>query len=524
MLDRLTGKPVHLYIHLFSCALIAAGLPTSKVPLSLGTMLCLLNLFLEADFRTYKHRLKNNRVAFGLWIYIGIQLLSLFWTSDWNYATHDLRVKLPLLIIPVALVCKPVSERRHLVLLLGLFLTALFVTSFINIGSYRHWWGAKIYDDVRGMSLFGSHIRYALMIVMGIVVCIEWIRQKLKLRWVAVVLIGWFISYTNFSQILSGYLALGMVAIVSLVLVIIKIRTKRIRLAVIFTSVALAAGLTAALIDFMQPVPHKVSLRNLPQRTVNGNPYHYDTYDPIWENGYPVVAFICEKELSKAWNSASSRDYYTGLDNKKQPVFLTLWFYMTSKGLHKDSVGFLSMTAADISNVERGYASVNMTRGAFYARLLSLKHQLEHPENPNGHSLLQRLEYWKAGMHIIRGNWAAGVGYGDVQQAFDSYYTASHSPLDEDLRLHCHNQYLTSWITAGIFGLFSFLLWWLGFFRYAWKNKQYAAICFATIAMSSFLIEDTIETQMGVTFVAFFYRLFAGRARQSIAGADNAEM
>jgi O-antigen ligase len=174
------------------------------------------------------------------------------------------------------------------------------------------------------------------------------------------------------------------------------------------------------------------------------------------------------------------------------------------------------MTETDITNVERGYASVNMTRGALYARLSSVKHQLEHPENPNGHSLLQRLEYWKAGTHIIGEDPVAGVGYGDVQRAFDAYYTTSRSPLEKDLRLRAHNQYLTSWITAGIAGLLSFLFWWTGFFRYAWKNKQYPAVCFAVIAMSSFLMEDTMETQAGVTFVAFFYGLFAGRAGQSI--------
>jgi len=515
MLDRLTGKSVHLYIHLFSCALIAAGLPASKIPLSIGTMLGLLNLLLQADFRVYAARLKANRLAWGLWIYLGIQLLSLCWTSDWDYASHDLRVKLPLFIIPLFMICRPITERRHYLLMGGLFTASLFVTSFINMGAYQHWWGSKVYDDIRGMSLFGSHIRYSLMIVMGIVLCIEWMRRKLPYRWVACILIAWFACYANYSQILSGYLALGVVGLVSLILLLMKIRKTGIRLAIFGAAAIFTVCFTAYVLDCLKPVPHKVSMKNLPHWTERGNWYRHDTVNQIWENGYPVVAFINEEELGTAWNKVSELDYYKGVDAKKQPLFFTLWVYMTSRGFHKDSVGFLSMTKTDISNVEKGYTSINLTKGALYARLSSIRHQLEHPENPNGHSLLQRLEYWKAGAHIIRGHWLAGVGYGDIQQAFNSYYAASGTLLKKELQLRSHNQYMTSWIAAGIAGLLSFLLWWLGFLSRSWKTKNYAAICFAAIALSSFLIEDTIETQMGVTFIAFFYALFVSTPPES---------
>ena len=49
MLDKLTGKPVHLVIHFIACLAIVVGLPWSKIPLSLGTMLLFANLLLKAD-------------------------------------------------------------------------------------------------------------------------------------------------------------------------------------------------------------------------------------------------------------------------------------------------------------------------------------------------------------------------------------------------------------------------------------------------------------------------------------------
>jgi len=507
MLDRLTGKPVHLYIHLFSCALLAAGLTSSKIPLSLGTMLGILNLLLEADFRKYGRRLKANRIAWGLWAYIVVQLLSLLWTTDWEYASHDLRVKLPLYVIPLFMVCKPITERRHYLLLTGLFLAALFVTSFINMGSYQHWWGNKVYDDIRGLSLFGSHIRYSLMIVMGIVLCVEWIRQRLPYRLIPVILIGWWLWYANFSQILSGYLALGMVILISLLLTVATLKNRAVKLSLLFTALLVLLGGTWLTVDFMKPLPHRIVMHHLPQYTEKGGWYRHDTVNPGWENGYPIVAFINDEELASAWNAVSPIDYYSGLDGKKQYLSYTLWSYMASKGLRKDSVGFTALTAKDVTYVEKGVASVNLTKGGMESRLYSLKHQLEHPENPNGHSLLQRFQYWKAGSHIIERNWLMGVGAGDVQKAFNEYYTSSKTSLLKELQLRSHNQYMTSWISAGIAGLVTFLFWWIGFFRFSWRNRNYVSICFAIIAMSSFLIEDTIETQMGVTFIAFFYGL-----------------
>lgn len=508
MLDRLTGKPVHLYLHLFSCFLLAAGLPSTKIPLSVGSMLILLNVLLEADFKTYWSKLRSNRIAIGLWCYIACEWISLFWTHDSSYALHDLRVKLPLYIIVVVLIAKPLTERRHLIGLLGFFLASLLVTSLINVGTYQHWWGHKAYDDIRGLSLFGSHIRYALMIGMGIALCIAWITQRLPYRGIAVALILWWTWYTYVSQVIAGYVAIVMLLFVGTVFLIAALRSSFVRWSIAGAALAAIIASVWWTVDFFQPEQHKVSMEHLEQWTANHNWYRHDRDDVIWENGYPVVAYISDAELSKAWNSVSHIDYATGKDRKDQPLYFTLWRYMTSKGLRKDSVGFSSMTPTDRANVENGIASVELAKGGLKARLYSVKHQIEHPENPNGHSLLQRLEYWKAARTIIDKHPFFGVGAGDVQSAFKDYYAHSETRLRPELQLRSHNQYLTTWITSGIPGLAAFLLWWILLLRMAWKRRLFIVMAFAAIALSSFLMEDTLETQMGVTFVAFFYGLF----------------
>ena len=242
MLDRLTGKSVHLYIHLFSCILLASGLPASKIPLSLGTMLLFLNILLEAKFKIYWQNLKTNKLAWGLWLFIACEWMSLLWTHNFAYAMHDFNAKLPLYSIPLVLVAKPITERKHLYLIGAFFLASLFVISFINVGTYMHWWGNKVYDDIRGLSLFGSHIRYALMIVMGIALCIAWFIERLPYRIIPLVLMAWWLWYTYFSQIISGYLSAGILLLVCALFLLYSLKQRVLKNVLLVTTLLALGG------------------------------------------------------------------------------------------------------------------------------------------------------------------------------------------------------------------------------------------------------------------------------------------
>lgn len=41
------------------------------------------------------------------------------------------------------------------------------------------------------------------------------------------------------------------------------------------------------------------------------------------------------------------------------------------------------------------------------------------------------------------------------------------------------------------------------------KYRNILAFCFGIIALVTFLFEDTLETQAGITFFSFFYALFS---------------
>jgi hypothetical protein len=242
--------------------------------------------------------------------------------------------------------------------------------------------------------------------------------------------------------------------------------------------------------------------------TKSGNPY-----TPLFNadgtvNKKPIFVNVCEPELNQEWSKRSTYSI-DGLDDRKQTIRFTILRYMTSKKLNKDSAGVSHLTNQDIQNIEHGIGSIQESENGLLSRIDGIKFQLRHNENPNGHSLLQRIEFWRAGSEIIKNNWLLGVGTGDVQAAFTHQYTQSHSRLLPENRLRAHNSYLTSWISFGLFGFVLFVGMILYYLKRQLTEANMIGIMFILVAMSTFLIEDTLETQMGVSFFAFFYGLFS---------------
>ncbi len=121
---------------------------------------------------------------------------------------------------------------------------------------------------------------------------------------------------------------------------------------------------------------------------------------------------------------------------------------------------------------------------------------------------MQRLEFWKASLGIIRGNWLTGVGTGDMNEAFQQQYVKMNSKLPPGQRWRSHNQFLSIFVGFGLFGFLWFLF---SLFYPAFKLRgftDYFFLVFMIIAILSMMMEDTLESQMGVTFITFFYCFF----------------
>ena len=498
MLDRLFGFKVHQYLQALGLLIVAVGLPLNKVVMSIGTIWLASNLILDARFSTYWSRWKKSRLFWFIAALLLMHLIGLLYTENFSYAFRDINGKLPLFVIPISIVAFPIS-RKSLYAILGAFLVVLLITSLVN------WSMQTNAADFRSLSLFGSHIRYTVLVAIGISCCVQLAFYQKKLIFIVAPLALWFIYYVYVSQVFAGYFALLMVVVSLIFHFIFQWKSRLLKYALVSILVLSVGVIGYQGVRYLKTTP-SVNFEALPSATINGNPYRHDSTHLWYENGHHVLSMISEKELRPAWNKHSTYPY-NGVNNNGHKIKHILFRYMASKGLNKDSAGFSKMTDQDIRNVEKGFTNIRQLSGSPLARMENFKNEYQQytvDSNPNGNSFLQRLEHLRIGWKIAKDHWLIGVGTGDVQDSFDHYYKRFNTQLSPKNWNRTHNQLLTFWITFGLSGLLIFSWLWLWLITKSIQYSEFLALSFSLIALGTFMSEDTIETQQGVTFIAFF--------------------
>ena len=212
--------------------------------------------------------------------------------------------------------------------------------------------------------------------------------------------------------------------------------------------------------------------------------------------------------MKEAWNSVSGMDY-SGHDKRGQELRYTLIRYLTSLGLRKDADGVSQLKNDDIDLIESGYANhIYKHRNRFQVRMYELIWEIDvyrKGGNPSGHSVTQRIEYLRTGFSILMDHPLLGVGTGDVPAAFEKKYIENKTSLDPEWRLRAHNQWLTFAISFGLLGLLLLIVAFVYPGLVQRKFGQYLFLLFFMVSFLSMFNEDTLETQAGVAFFAFFY-------------------
>ena len=493
---------------------MAIGLTLS--PFMMGASQFLLMavwLFTGDPVKVKLQRFLHNKLAVLLVSLYLLHVIGLAWTSDFAYAFKDLKVKLPLLVMPLVLSSVKPMPKRHFDMLMLLYVMAVLVATCISFATYLQ----HNYTDIREISLFISHIRFCLNIVLVIAVIGYYLFTRPTKWWEKVLqllLIAWFIYQLYIFESLSGYAAFaGMVFATLLYLLFTKVKSAFWRVACVAVIIAMPIAGGIYLHRLVTPMLQKpdVDFKSLERQSAQGNDYWHDTVCFPVENGKFVGLYFCRPEMREAWNQRSALDY-DGLTLNGENLEATLARYLTSKDLRKDAAGVAALTEQDIRNVEQGVANyVTWSHPGAYARLaetLFEYQQYRRFNNPNGGSLSQRLEYTKASWHLIKRHPVFGVGTGDIPKAYQQAYDELQSPLKPEFRHKAHNQYLSITVGFGIVGLLLFLLVVCYPFLSTQRCRNYLYTVFVVIMLISMLPEDTIETQAGVTFYALFNSLF----------------
>lgn len=499
----------HQAIRFGSLLALAVGLPLSHFLVSVGTIALTINWFWEGNQVIKWKRFFTNPTAWAIVSIYLLHLVGLLWTTDWVYGWKDIRIKVPLLALPIILATSdPLSVRQIRGILLA-FIGALFIGSLVSMGAYLGWFG-KAHADTRDISLFISHIRFSLMIAWGILFLVyEMINPKLSAgnRMGFLILAAWLMAFLLILESLSGVIAFGCAVLVSLLYFALHLQNRAIKsvMLVVLVSVPILAGFYLQSFYARYFTPREL-LENFDEFSPRGEPYINTTHDPQLENGYYVNIYIAPIELGEAWDERSDLPF-AGTTRKGEPMRETLERFLTSKGLRKDRDGVAQLSDEEVRAVENGIANANYLKwNSLLIRIHKTIWEIENysiGHNPEGNSLTQRFEYWKAGWSIFLDHPWLGVGTGDVPDAFEAKYEELDSQLSSQYRLRGHNQYLTIALTFGGLGLLVFVVAMILPFFTSRAARTYPYIIFFTIAAVSMFNEDTLETQMGVTFYAF---------------------
>lgn len=505
-------------IFIFGILLLAISVPTSKFGMSLAQMILAANWLIDKDLYLKTKQFLRNKIALSFSLIFFVHVLWLINTTNFNYALDDLRTKAPLFILAVIFSTTPRLSKKEFWTLLLFHATAVLITSFISANIYFTLHPA----DFRIISPHISHIRLALNVCIAIFSLSFFVfqnpfkTQKLLLffqRFGFIIVIFWYIYFLSMLQSVTGILIL---IILSLLIGFNYLRKSNLSktlkglFVVLLISIPIILSVWATnLFNHYMSKP-AVNISQLDITTKKGGVYIHDTTNYCVENGRWMGLYLCEPELLYAWDLRSRIKYNTP-DLQGNTINYTLIRYLTSKDLRKDYDGVQALTDWDVNNIEKGIANINYAQGiGIKARLFKLFWEYNnymHLGDVFGHSLFQRLELWETSRSIINKNWFFGVGTGDVPDAFKKQLTEDNSSL-KTTRMRSHNQYLSLFVGFGLFGLvlciFSFIYPFV-------KSKQifdYFCLVFLIVIYISMLSEDTIESQDGVTFYAFFATIY----------------
>ncbi len=501
---------------------IVIGLSLSPVLMSIGTMGITLQWLMDIARKKIKPWVFITFPSTRNWVILYLLLIiAMLWSSNWSFGANDLRIKLPLLLLSITLPSYLIDfkkEKRRIIewaFIFGIVLSAVVSILLVhNAMPMAHWVVSKKLSpsQIREYSVFTSHVRMGLFSALGIALLWSYPFHQL---WKTITRFGISLFLIYYLVLIESATGLFLVAVAAIFFIVryLKLRfSYRYKLWTLVTlSVLLIIGLFYIVRVFQAYNALQPNQKPLSQ-TRNGNTYESQPDHGQIENGYLVHLNICEKELIPAWNNRSSLAYHHK-DLSGGDIHQTLIRYLSSMGLPKDQQAVESLTDQQVKEIEMGIPNYR------YAEMNGLERRLDKMffeyqmiqlgDAPNGYSLFQRFIYWQNALDLIQDHWLLGTGTGDLNDAIQSGYAKDSKGLLPQYQLRTHNQYLTIILTLGVLGLVFCVVFLYNIIKAAKRCSLIASI-FVMIILFSMVTEDTLETQAGITFIAFFTAWWLG--------------
>ena len=436
--QNLRDKGFFRAIYLISLLAFAVGLLYSRAILSISQLALAAAFILEGDLKEKARRLVNNKIALLLMGIYFLHVLGLIFTEDFTYAWHDLRIKAPLLFYPVVFACtnflsRDIFRKFNAVFILLVFSRTLAIAFYYRMNMHH-------IQDMRDAFFLISHIRFSLIICLSIMLSIyQFLHSSQKVRLIYILTCLWFFGFMLYFEMITG-IVVSLLCFPVMVFHLLKTSRKADRLTKLVLSIAgvfvvvLTVHITSLILTYSTQNKDKLvdDIEYTTNHRAYQQPYQWANGMLMKENGSLIYQNICFKELEEQWSLRSA----VRLNESEFVLTETgtiLIRFLASKSLTKDSAGVSSLTDLEIKAVEAGITNVNQIGVSGYkVRIHNIVWELDNyfsGADFNGHSSAMRLEFWKTGLHIIRGNFWFGVGTGDQESAFQEQYDKDDSNL-----------------------------------------------------------------------------------------------
>lgn len=497
--------------------IFAMSLPFSNAFISISVGLLLITSILNNNIRNIKHNFPQRRIFLFI---AGIYFIYLAWmvfTTDWKWATYDLRKNISYLLVPIAFLIAPTLSIAQYKRILYVFSIAVVVSAVITFVQFY------LEDDLSILDAphygFMHHIRFGLQINIAIIILVQLLYEKrnkmtivLKSGIIIAVLV--LFIFLLWHQSLTGIITFLITIFIALSVVVYRqsnIRTRIVAGLVLLLIVIIPFAYLYYAVDRFYNVD-SIEPNSLDKFTSEGNVYRHNLDNQSIENGHYVWLYVCEKELKEEWNKCSKLKY-NEKDRFGYTAKYTLIRYLTSKNLRKDAEGVRQLTISDIRNIQNGISNYILAdKGiSLYPRIYVSIWELDSyfkSGNANHRSLAQRFEYTKAAASIIKENIWFGVGTGNWKSAYREFYIETNSQMAPARYGNVHNQYLNYMVKFGIIGLLLILF---AIIYPVIKTKAYRNqlfVLFLVIMFIGNLGDANFETHTGSNLFLFFYCLF----------------
>ena len=514
---QLTRKVFHEQVYFYTLILLAISLPLSVYTTSMCIITLAGNWVLEGRYSEKWKRAVGSRALQVFLLLFAMHIVGMLWSSDLAYGLKDMKIKLPLMSLPIIIATSVPLVRKQVQWVLLFFTLAVFAATMASLLKLLGFLPGEVHS-FRDLSLFMIHIRFSLMIVLALLISAYFLfvlRSSVSRaeRIFYLLCLLWFpVSLVMLKSLSALFVAVVLVFFILLRLVF-EIRDQVIRYMVLVPVIMIPLFsiiyLSHAVNKFYTVDP--IIVEELDSHTVEGNAYINKVGNREVENGHFIWLYVCDEELERDWSARSDMDYW-GRTSNGNSQRTTLIRFLSSKGLRKDAAGMRQLSDAEIRAIEHGTANhIYLERFKLYPRVYEVIWEIDRYRlgfGPSGKSVVQRYLYLKAGKNIAQDHLWIGVGNGDVDTEFQAYYASVDSPLSEKWRRRAHNQFLTFLISFGIPGFIICMLALIAPPFLAGRKQSFLAIGFLILVLVSMLSGDTLETARGASFVAFFYALF----------------